>query len=113
MGQGLIVGFVFIDLKKACDTVSHDLLPQKPLAVGISGGFLPWIMNYLSGRQHYVEVNGVASEIKHIQCGVLQGSLIGRKFFSVTVNDLASAVPVGGGCSYSQTTLPLQLRYQH
>ena len=50
VGQGLIVGFVFIDLKKACDTISHDLLPQKQLAVGISGGFLPWIVNYLSGR---------------------------------------------------------------
>ena len=45
MDQGLIVGIVFIDFKKAFDTVSHDLLPQKLLAVGISGDFLQWIMN--------------------------------------------------------------------
>ena len=52
-------------------------------------------MNYLSGRQLYVEVNGMASETKHIRCGVPQGPLIGPRFFSVYVNDLSSAVSVG------------------
>ena len=66
--------------------------PQTLLAVGISGYFLQWIMNYLSGRKQYAEAYGVASETKHIRCGVLQGSLIGTRLFSVY--DLASAVSV-------------------
>ena len=49
-------------------------------------------MNYLSGRKQYAEAYGVASETKHIRCGVLQGSLIGTRLFSVY--DLASAVSV-------------------
>ena len=93
--QGLIVGIVFMDFQKAFDTVPHDILPQKQLAVGISGDFLSWIMNYLSGRQQYVEVNGVTSETKCIRCGVPQGSLIGPRLFSVYVNDLPSAISEG------------------
>ena len=93
--QGLIVGIVFIDFQKAFDTVPHDILPQKLLAVGISGDFLSWIMNYLCGRQQYVEVNGVTSETKCIRCGVPQGSLIGPRLFSIYVNDLPSAISEG------------------
>ena len=91
----LNVGIVFIDFQKAFDTMPHDILPQKLLAVGISGDFLSWIMNYLSGRQQYVEVNGVTSETKCIRCGVPQGSLIGPRLFSVYVNNLPSAIPEG------------------
>ena len=87
--QGLIVGIVFIDFQKGFDTVPHDILPQKLLAVGISGDFLSWIMNYLSGRQQYVEVNGVTSKTKCIRCGVPQGSLIGPRLFSVYVSAVA------------------------
>lgn len=38
--QGCIVGIVFIDFKKAFNTVRLDISPQKLLAVGLLGDFL-------------------------------------------------------------------------
>ena len=38
---------------------------------------LQWLNSYLTDRKQYVYVNGDASALKEISCGVQQGSVLG------------------------------------
>ena len=72
---------VFIDLKKAFDTIDHSLLLQKIENYGIRGKALTWVKSYLNNRQQYVYFNDTKSDILNISCGIPQGSILGPKFF--------------------------------
>ena len=58
------------DLKKAFDTVNHDILLQKLEHYGTRGTSLSWFKSYLSERKQFVHLNGIDSEAKIITCGV-------------------------------------------
>ena len=57
-----MTGAVFIDLRKAFDTVEHKVLLSKLPLKGIVHGELNWIANYLSGQYQYVQYDGVKSD---------------------------------------------------
>ena len=61
---------IFIDLRKAFDTVNHEILLFKMEHYGIRGSTLKWFKSYLSERKQYVYINGECSELKQITCGV-------------------------------------------
>ena len=82
---------LFIDLSKAFDTLSFDILLQKLNYYGIAGVNLKLMANYLRNRKQYVVFNNHNSEITDIRCGVPQGSILGPLFFSICINDLKNA----------------------
>ena len=47
---------IFIDLKKAFDTVNHAILLTKPNHYEIRGGVLDCLKSYLSQRKQFVNV---------------------------------------------------------
>lgn len=93
--DGYKVGVLFVDFKKAFDTVDHTILKDKLSDVGVSGVFFEWIASYLHERSQYVTVNGVRSKLQQIDIGVPQGSLLGPRLFTIYVNDLPNSSETG------------------
>ncbi|CAB4019925.1 Hypothetical predicted protein, partial [Paramuricea clavata] len=78
---------VLIDLKKAFDTVDHQILKKLEL-YGIKGQALSFLESYLSNRNQKCQIQGSVSSEKLIKCGVPQGSILGPLFFLLYINDL-------------------------
>ena len=79
---------VFLDLKKAFDTVSHEILLLKLKKLCISGTALDWFTSYLSGRSQFTEIGSSKSMELPIDISVLQGSILGPILFLCFINDL-------------------------
>ena len=88
-------GVIFVYFKKAFDTIDHEILKFKLQAAGLSGDIHNWLVNYLTNRQQYVDINGTHSTLRIVEIGVPQGSLLGPRLFSIYVNDLPDATPLG------------------
>ena len=65
---------VFVDLKKAFDTVDHQILSRELESYGVVYRELAWFGSYLSNIVQYCRVNGVDSQIENIDIGVAQWS---------------------------------------
>ena len=101
---GKLVGLVFIDLKKAFDTVDHDILCKKLEYYGIQERQLAWFKSYLANRKQFSKVNGIDSSVEEINVGVPQGSCLGPLLFLIYINDLPRSVQGSRMSMYADDT---------
>jgi hypothetical protein len=82
---------VFLDLRKAFDVCSHEILLKKLEKMGVCGVALTWFKNYLAGRTHFVDIDGNRSDALSIDISVIQGSILGPILLLCYINDFYSA----------------------
>ena len=102
--QGRACGVLFLDLKKAFDTVDHQLLLTKLQNLGISNNSLNWFKSYLLGRSQVTRVQQTVSDSMLVTCGVPQGSVLGPLLFSLYVNNLSNTINQGTTHLYADDT---------
>ena len=83
---------MFLDLKKAFDTVDHEILLKKMNQCGIQGKNLDWFKSYLTNRTQRCSVNGCLSDFSILKCDVPQGTILGPLLFLIYINDLPISV---------------------
>ena len=104
MDAGYFVGAVFLDLKKAFDTVCHPILINKLQSFGVGGLELDWFASYLSNKKQITKVGTATSDMASVNFGVPQGSILGLLLFTLCINSLPSIVSNGKFNLYTDDT---------
>ena len=102
--KGKNTAAVFIDLKKAFDTVDHEILLNKLNYYGVRGKELSWFRSYLFNGKQFCKVNGHSSVTEGVDYGVPQGSCLGSLLFLVYVNDLPHCLKTSDVAMYADDT---------
>ena len=84
------MGMVVLDLRKAFDTVDHDILLAKLNAMGVKS--IDWFSSYLKNRQQIVKIDCTHSDPLFMSHGVPQGSILGPLLYLCYVNDMSTSV---------------------
>ena len=69
-------------------------LITKMSKLGFSRDFLIWTLNYVMHRKQLVQIDNTCSEVKNVNFGVPQGSILGPVSFNFNVVDLQENVKV-------------------
>jgi hypothetical protein len=88
LDKNLIVISVFLDLKRAFETVDRRLLLKKLELYGCSDSVIKWFASYLTNRFQRTKFDDKFSEFLPTHIGIPQGSTLSCFLFLIFINDL-------------------------
>ncbi len=84
---------VSLDIEKACDMIWKHRIIKILIEIGCRGHILHFIHDFLNYRYIQVRVQNHLSELKELQNGVPQGSVISVSLFLIAINHMISTLP--------------------
>ena len=82
------ISIIYTDLRKAFDSVPHDLLLFKLSKLGIQNENFQWFASFLENRQQAVRINDSSSIPIHAASGVPQGGVLSGTLFNLFIGDM-------------------------
>ena len=95
---------MFLDLKKAFDTVDHKILLEKLSKYGVQGKVISWFRSYLTERKQFCKINNECSKPLGVACGIPQGSCLGPLLFIIYLNDFEECLQFSSASMYADDT---------
>ena len=102
LDSGGFVGTILMDLSKAYDCISHELLIAKLEGYGLDEISLKLILNYLTHRKQRTKIGSSTSSCFDIYIGVRQGSIPRPLLFNIFINDLFFNVIKSEVCNFAE-----------
>ena len=109
-----------LDLKAAFDVINIEQLMKCLERIGILGDLLEILKSWLTDRTAYVEESGICSPYIRVDCGTVQGSILGPVLFNLFTSPLIRAekmlanaddnYPIGIGITKDEALADLQGR---
>lgn len=81
---------VTTDFSRAFDRVSHQLVIEKFIKLGVRPSIVPWICSFLTNRSQCVRFKNTYSNWETTNAGVPQGTKIGPVAFLALINDAST-----------------------
>ena len=104
MNSGKMTGVAFVDLRKACNTVNHEILLKTLYDIGATDGAVKWFCSYLTQRTQKVLLKGSMSTALPVNTGVPQGSILGPLLFIIFINNMCNVIMYGDISLYADDT---------
>lgn len=83
---------VFVDLKRAFETIDRSILIQKLFAIGVKDVELRWFKSFLEERMQQTVIGSSLSEKIEVKIGLPQGSVLAPILFNLYINDVVASL---------------------